>query len=234
MRSTLRVGVLGAGTWARNAHIPGWQRDRRCEVVSICDVEGERAEAYAEQFGIPNATDDWQALIGRADVDVIDIVTPSQTHYELAEAALEAGKHVLCEKPVAYDFRQTRHAAGLARARGLKTKLGFTFRYSPGVQYARALLDDGFVGKPFIFNGYEQNSQWLDPPAPLRQDDPEADQGGLQTSSLDGHGPPIIDIGMWWVGAGYARTAGVKGKLVPGTKGGAPGRGIGGEKDAGG
>jgi len=148
MRSTLRVGVLGAGTWARNAHIPGWQRDRRCEVVSICDVEGERAEAYAEQFGIPNATDDWQALIGRADVDVIDIVTPSQTHYELACAALEAGKHVLCEKPVAYDFRQTRAAAEMAGAKGLKTKLGFTFRYSPGVLFARELLDQGFVGRP--------------------------------------------------------------------------------------
>ena len=184
MPSTLRVGVLGAGAWARFAHLPGWLRDPRCEVVGICDVELERAETYASEFGIPYATDDWQALLSRADLDVVDIVTPSQTHYELAEAALEAGKHVLCEKPVAYDFRQTRHAAGLARSRGLKTKLGFTFRYSPGVQYARALLDDGFVGTPFIFNGYEQNSQWLDPQVPLRQVDPEADQGVLQTSSI--------------------------------------------------
>src|SRR6266511_1376456 len=168
MLSTLRVGVLGAGTWARNAHIPGWQRDRRCEVVSICDVEGERAEAYAEQFGIPTATNDWQALIGRADVDVIDSVTPSQTHYELACAALEAGKHVLCEKPVAYDFRLTRRAAEMARQKRLKTKLGFTLRYGPGVHYARLVVDEGFVGTPFFFNGDEQNSQCLDPQVPLR------------------------------------------------------------------
>jgi predicted dehydrogenase len=214
MHSTLRVGVLGAGTWARNAHIPGWQRDRRCQVVSICDVERERADAYAADFGIPEATDDWQALIGRPDIDVVDIVTPSHTHYELACAALEAGKHVLCEKPVAYDFRQTRAAAVTARTRGLKTKLGFTFRYSPGVQYARSLLDEGFVGTPFIFNGYEQNSQWLDPQVPLRQLDPAADQQRLQTSSLEGYGAPIIDIGHWWVGADYARVVGTMRNFV--------------------
>ena len=70
------------------------------------------------EFGIPDATDDWQALVARADIDVIDIVTPSQTHFELAWAALEAGKHVLCEKPVAYDFRQTARAASWPAARG--------------------------------------------------------------------------------------------------------------------
>jgi predicted dehydrogenase len=215
MPSTLRIGVLGAGAWARNAHIPGWQRDPRCEVVSICDVDRERADAYAEEFGIPNPTDDWQALVGRGDVDVIDIVTPSQTHYELACAALDAGKHVLCEKPVAYDFRQTRALAEKARQKGLKTKLGFTFRYSPGVQFARSLLDEGFVGTPFIFNGYEQNSQWLDPQVPLRQVDATADQAVLQTQSLEGYGAPIIDIGHWWVGASLSRVVGTMRNFIP-------------------
>src|SRR5262249_53762827 len=215
MPSKLRVAVLGAGAWARNAHIPGWQRDPRCEIVGICDVERDRADAYAEQFGIPNATDAWQSLLSREDVDVVDIVTPSQTHYELACAALEAGKHVLCEKPVAYDFRQTREAAKMAKAKGLKTKLGFTFRYSPGVQFARELLDDGFVGTPFIFNGYEQNSQWLDPQVPLRQVDATADQGHLQTSSLEGYGAPIIDIGHWWIGADFARVVGTLRNFIP-------------------
>ncbi|MDR7418109.1 MAG: Gfo/Idh/MocA family oxidoreductase [Armatimonadota bacterium] len=205
---TLRVAVLGAGAWARHAHIPGWQRDPRCEVVALCDVVRERADAMAREFHIAEAASDWQAVVSRPDVDVVDIATPSHTHYELATAALEAGKHVLCEKPVAYDFRDTRRAAGLAARKGLKTKLGFTFRYSPGVQYAKSMIDDGFVGTPFIFNGYEQNSQWLDPQVPLRQVDHTADQSVLRTSSLEGYGAPIIDIGMWWVGAPYARTVG--------------------------
>src|SRR3989441_2037434 len=211
----VRVGVLGAGAWAMAAHIPGWQRDPRCEVATVCDVVGDRAKEAAARFDIPEAQRDWEVVVARKDLDVIDVVTPSATHHELAVAALTAGKHVLCEKPVAYDFRDTLAASELARRKGLLTKLGFTFRYTPGVQYAKALIDEGFVGQPFIFNGYEQNSQWLDPQVPLRQVDHTADQSVLQTSSLEGYGAPIIDIGMWWVGAGYARTSGIMRNFVP-------------------
>ncbi|HEU5012880.1 MAG TPA: Gfo/Idh/MocA family oxidoreductase [Roseiflexaceae bacterium] len=213
--SKLRVAVLGAGAWAQHAHIPGWLRDPRCELVAIGDVVGDRAQEFAKQFGVAEATNDWQTLVGRNDIDVIDVVTPSQTHLELSLAALEAGKHVLCEKPVAYDFRQTRQAAALAKSKGLKTKLGFTFRYSPGVQFAKSLIDEGFVGQPFIFNGYEQNSQWLDPQNPLRQVDPDADQSVIQTSSLEGYGAPVIDIGHWWVGADYSRVVGTMKNFIP-------------------
>ena len=213
--STLRVAVLGAGAWAESAHIPGWQRDPRAEVVAICDAVRERAEGFARKFDIPEASDDWQALVGRPDVDVVDVCTPSHTHFELSWAALEAGKHVLCEKPVAFDYRDTRRAAELARSKGLKTKLGFTFRYSPGVRYAWSLIQDGFVGRPFFFNGYEQNSQWLDPNVPLRQVDLDADQSEIQVSSLEGYGAPVIDIGHWWVGADYSRVVGTLRNFIP-------------------
>ncbi|MFZ1768695.1 MAG: Gfo/Idh/MocA family oxidoreductase, partial [Caldilinea sp.] len=154
--SKLRVAVLGAGAWANFAHIPGWQRDPRCEVVAICDPVAERAQEFAARVNIPAASTDWQQIVGDPSIDVIDVCTPSATHFRLAWAGLEANKHVLCEKPVAFDYRETQRAAALARAKGLKTKLGFTFRYSPGVQYAKSLIDEGFTGRPFIFNGYEQ------------------------------------------------------------------------------
>lgn len=211
----LRVGVLGAGTWARTAHIPGWLRDPRCKVVTVCDVEAGKAHDAARHFDIPEPADDWRAVVARRDLDVVDVVTPSHTHHELACGALEAGKHVLCEKPVAFDFRDTLRAADLAKRKGLLTKLGFTFRYSPGVRYAKSLIDDGFVGTPFIFNGYEQNSQWLNPETPLRQGDPSADPSILHVSSLEGYGAPIIDIGQWWVGAGYARVVGTMRNFIP-------------------
>jgi predicted dehydrogenase len=211
----LRVAMLGAGAWARFAHIPGWLRDPRCEVVVLADVERGRAEEMAREFNIGEATDDWRAAVTRPDIDVVDVATPSHTHFELAMAALEAGKHVLCEKPVAFDFRETLRAADLADRKGVRTKLGFTFRYSPGVQFAKSLIDDGFVGEPFIFNGYEQNSQWLDPHNPLRQVDHTADQSVLHTSSLEGYGAPIVDIGHWWVGADYSRVTGVMRNFIP-------------------
>lgn len=213
--SKLRIAVLGAGAWANNAHIPGWQRDERCEVVAICDPIGELANEFAARFNIPKATADWEQVVNDPSIDVIDVCTPSATHFTLAWAGLEANKHVLCEKPVAYDYRETRRAAALARSKRLKTKLGFTFRYSPGVQYAKSLIDEGFTGRPFIFNGYEQNSQWIDPLTPLRQVDVDADQSVIQTSSLEGYGAPVIDISHWWVGADLQRVVGTMRNFIP-------------------
>jgi predicted dehydrogenase len=211
----LRVGVLGAGAWATFAHLPGFRRDSRCELVAIADPQFDLARAAAAQFEIPTAVSDHRAVIERSDIDVIDVCTPSHTHFELACAALEAGKHVLCEKPVAYDFHDTRRAAALARQKGLKTKLGFTFRYAPAMRYMRKLVEDGLIGQPFIFNGFEQNSQWLDPQTPLRQANHLADQSVLQVSSLEGYGAPIIDIAHLLVGADLSAVIGTMRNFIP-------------------
>ena len=122
---------------------------------------------------------------------------------------------MLCEKPVAYDFRDTRRARDLARQKGLKTKVGLTFRYSPAMRYMRELVADGFIGTPFIFNGYEQNSQWLDPMNPLRQVDPDADQSILQVSSLEGYGAPIIDLAHLFVGGDLSQVVGTMRNFIP-------------------
>ncbi len=211
----IRVGVLGAGAWARGAHLPGYQRDPRFELVAIADVEIDRAREAAREFSVPMVTASARDVIERDDVDVIDVCTPSHTHFELAWAALEAGKHVLCEKPVAYDFRDTRRARDLARAMGLKTKVGLTFRYSPAMRYMRHLVAEGYVGTPFIFNGFEQNSQWLDPMNPLRQVDPDQDQSIVQVSSLEGYGAPIIDLAHLFVGSDLAQVVGTMRNFIP-------------------
>jgi predicted dehydrogenase len=211
----IRIGVLGAGAWARGAHLPGYRRDSRCRVVAIADTEIDRARAAAREFDIPDAVADPRELFRRDDIDAIDVCTPSHTHFELAWGALEAGKHVLCEKPVAYDFRDTRRARDLARSKGLKTKVGLTFRYSPAMRFMRELVNDGFIGTPFIFNGYEQNSQWLDPMNPLRQVDPDADQSVLQVSSLEGYGAPIIDLAHLFVGSDLDHVVGTMRNFIP-------------------
>ena len=211
----VRVGVLGAGAWARHAHLPGYRRDPRCEVVAVADPQLDLARDLAHAFDIPSVTGDAADLFARADIDLIDVCTPSHTHFELAWAALEAGKHVLCEKPVAYDFRDTLRARDLARRKDLKTKVGLTFRYSPAMRYMRELVATGFVGTPFIFNGYEQNSQWLDPATPLRQVDHTADQSVIQVSSLEGYGAPIIDLAHAMVGSDLAQVVGTMRNFIP-------------------
>ena len=211
----VRVGVLGAGAWARGAHLPGYRRDPRCKVVAIADVAIDRARAAAREFDVPLATADPRELVRRDDIDLIDVCTPSHTHFELAWSALEGGKHVLCEKPVAYDYRDTERARDFARQRKLKTKVGLTFRYSPAMRYMRELVADGFIGTPFVFNGYEQNSQWLDPMTPLRQVDPDADQSILQVSSLEGYGAPIIDLAHLFVGSDLSQVVGTMRNFIP-------------------
>lgn len=84
-------------------------------------------------------------------------------------AAIKAGKHVLCEKPIARDAAEAFKLARLAQAAGVKTKVGFTFRYSPALRQIRAWIADGTLGQIFHIHGLEQNSQFLDPYFPLRQ-----------------------------------------------------------------
>jgi Oxidoreductase family, NAD-binding Rossmann fold len=164
----LGVGVIGTGRWANLAHLPGWRRDERCEIVAVCDRELDRAAAAAKEFGAAVVTTDYRDLLDRDDIDIIDVVTKDSEHFEINVAAIEAGKHVLSEKPVAHDFRDVRQVADRAVEKGLKTKVGFTFRYSPAVRYLKDMIDSGSLGTPFIYNAYEQNSQWLNPATPLR------------------------------------------------------------------
>ncbi|MFI5914052.1 Gfo/Idh/MocA family protein [Dactylosporangium sp. NPDC051541] len=211
----LRVAVIGSGRWAQRAHIPGWQRDPRAEVVAIADTDAAMLDEAGEQFGVAKRVTDYRELLDDPGIDVIDVATANRAHFEISAAALDAGKHVLCEKPVHHDYKQTRALSELARSKGLKTKLGFTFRYAPAIQYAKHLIDSGFVGQPYVFNGYEQNSQWIDPATPMRQYDPDADPDVIATSSIEGYGAPIIDIMHWWAGTDLQSVVGTMRNFVP-------------------
>lgn len=210
----LGIGVIGAGRWASWAHLPGWARDGRCRLVGVCDSDIDRARAAAGQYGAAVVTADYRDLLERDDIDIIDVVTRDSEHFEINLAAIEAGKHVLSEKPVAHDFRDVRRVADLAAARRLKTKVGLTFRYSPAVRYLKDMIDSGGLGTPFIYNAYEQNSQWLNPATPLRSGELAGDRP-LQVASLEGYGAPVIDIGHWFMGSDLAAVVGVLRNFVP-------------------
>ena len=226
MSDPLRVGVIGAGRWSRTAHLPGFQRSPLAELVAICDLDRELAEERQREFGIPDLHTDAAELLARDDIDVIDVCTRGD-HEELVFATLEAGKHCLVEKPVCHDYRDVWRAHELARSKGLLTKVGLTFRYAPAVMYMFDLIREGFVGTPYIFNGYEQNSQWIDPDHPMDkrihktrpEGEPEwgtdTSREGIVVSSLEGYGAPTIDIGLECVGSDLTSVVGVLANMVP-------------------
>jgi predicted dehydrogenase len=161
-------------------------------------------------------------MLKRQDIDVIDVCTRGDSkdddnHERLARAAIEAGKHCLCEKPVAHDYRHTWELHRLAQAKGLKTKVGLTFRYAPAMRYMRKLIEDGFIGQPFIFNGYEQNSQFISPDEPVTKKDlvPETPSEEIRTSSLEGYGAPIIDLSLWFMDSTLTQVVGTMKNFVP-------------------
>ncbi len=226
MAGKLRVGVIGAGRWAASAHLPGFTRSPLSEVVAICDLDRDLADARAREFGIPEVMTDADKLLARSDVDVVDIVTRGD-HQDLVFEALGAGKHVLVEKPVCHDYRDVVRAHQIAQSKGLKTKVGLTFRYAPAVMYMFDLIREGFIGRPFVFNGYEQNSQWLNPDNPMDKrihkvkPEGEAPWGvdltreGIAVSSLEGYGAPTIDIGLECVGEDLKQVVGILSNMVP-------------------
>lgn len=226
MSKTVRVGVIGAGRWSEEAHLPGWQRTPLAELAAVCDLDRGLAEKRASQFDAGSVETDYRTLLARDDIDVVDIVTRDD-HQPLVFETLEAGKHCLVEKPVCHAWRDVRRAHELALSKGLKTKVGLTFRYAPAVMYMFDLIRDGFVGRPFVFNGFEQNSQWLDPDNPIDKrihrnrpvnetawgTDPSRE--GIAVSSLEGYGAPTIDIGLECIGSNLDRVVGILANMIP-------------------
>ena len=227
-KEKLRVGVIGAGRWSTRAHLPGWTRSDLCDVVCLCDMDREMAEQKAKQFGIPEVETDAYKLLQRGDIDVIDVCTRDEhgeTHEPLTFAALNENKHVLVEKPVAQDFHRVLEAQKLAESKGLKTKVGLTFRYAPAVQYMFQLVREGFIGDPYVFNGFEQNCQWIDPYNPqdkrihkVKPDGPlvgtDLSREGIEVGSLEGYGAPTIDIGLELVNSDVTQLCGIMANMV--------------------
>ncbi len=226
MTEALRVGVIGAGRWSRTSHLPGFQRSPLAELAVICDLDRDLAISAASDFNIPDVETDFRRILERDDIDVVDIVTRGD-HQDLVFATLEAGKHCLVEKPVCHDYQDVWHAHELAQSKGLKTKVGLTFRYAPAVMYMFDLIRKGFIGDPYVFNGFEQNSQWLDPDNPMDKrihrekpvGEPEwgtdLTREGIHVSSLEGYGAPTIDIGLECIGSDLVEVVGRMANMVP-------------------
>ena len=140
----LRIGVIGVGFGSR-VQIPGFQAEDM-EVVAVCTRRREGAERAAQEFGIPGVYTDYRQMLQHPGLDAVSIATPPVSHREIALAALDAGKHVLCEKAFAMDQGQAREMWQKAEQTGLTAMVNHLFRFAPGRAYVKDLLQQGYVG----------------------------------------------------------------------------------------
>lgn len=194
---TLRVGIVGAGSWARQAHVPGFQRCPDVELVAICDVELDRARAVAVAAGIPRAFSSIQAMIAAMDLDVISIVTPDDSHPADVTAALEAGAHTLCEKPLAVNLHVARELHALADSAGVSTRVGFAMRFAPALAHLRDIAQSGELGEMQHLQAFQQNGQFLDPAAPFHW---KMDRDRTGGGAIVEYGIHTIDLALWIMG----------------------------------
>ncbi|MEA2513323.1 MAG: myo-inositol 2-dehydrogenase / D-chiro-inositol 1-dehydrogenase [Thermomicrobiales bacterium] len=144
----LRVGVIGAGTIALSAHLPAIARLKgRVELVAIADVRAEVAERAAARYGAEAAYGDYRQLLDRTDIDLVDICTPEFLHAEQTIAAAAAGKHVLCEKPMAATVAEADAMLDACRRAGVRLMIAHSRRFTPRYQRIRTAIDRGDVGE---------------------------------------------------------------------------------------
>jgi predicted dehydrogenase len=150
----LRVGQAGLGYWGRNL---ARNFDDLTDLCWLCDASEERRAEFAERYPDARVTGDFDELLAAEDVDAVVIATPVPTHYPLARAALEAGKHVFVEKPPAMRAAEMEELIELAEARGLVLMPGHLLLYHPAVQKLKELIDDGELGEVLVVYGNRQN-----------------------------------------------------------------------------
>lgn len=193
----LRVGVVGTGAWSAAAHVPGFAATPEVDLVSICDVDRDRAERVAAAAGIPHIYASAEAMLAAEQLDLVSIVTPDDCHRADAELAIAAGAHVLCEKPLATTVADARYLATLAANAGVLTKIGFALRYAPALAWLRELVATDTIGEPQLLQAFQQNGQFLDPAKPFHWKMDRARTGG---GAIVEYGIHTLDIARWIMG----------------------------------
>jgi predicted dehydrogenase len=144
---TWRVAFIGAGTIVQKGHIPGFRRVAGVEPVALCDVNEARAQVVARETDIALVFTDYQEMLAEVHPDITVVATPNVFHKPMAMAALEAGSHVLCEKPLALNYADAAEMMALAADKRLTLTVGTHYRFSPPMQAAKAHVDAGFFGE---------------------------------------------------------------------------------------
>lgn len=170
----IRLGLIGAG-WMGRAHAAAFEGATRIfgtdpatlKIAAVADVSEAAAKDFAERFGAETWTTDWRRIIEDPEIDVVDITTPNDVHPEIALAAIAAGKHVYCEKPMANTAEEARAMHEAARTAGVVTLVGFNYLCNPIQAYARQIIEQGELGEIFHFRGTFDNDYMVEESFPF-------------------------------------------------------------------
>ena len=170
MTDRVRVGIIGAGAYTVGRMLPGFQKAEGCQVTTVVNRNRSNAERVADQFGIDHVMNDWHEVIDSDNVDAVLIGTAHNLHREMVLAALEAGKHVLCQTriaPNATEAREMYEAAEQAKSRGVKTMLVPPGPFYRGRRFIEHLVKSGYLGRLLQVQGFNMNGSMADPMTPL-------------------------------------------------------------------
>jgi predicted dehydrogenase len=215
-RPKLRVAMIGYAFMGA-AHSQAWRTAPRFfdlpaepELAVICGRDGAAAADAARRFGWQESATDWREVVARDDIDVVDVSSPGDTHRDITRAALEAGKHVLCEKPLANTVAEAEEmtaAAEAAAERGVQTMVAFNYRRTPALALARQLVAEGRLGRLHHVRAQYLQDWIVDPEFPLvwRLQKDKAGSGAL--GDIGAH---VVDLAAFLTGE---RLTGVSGTL---------------------
>jgi predicted dehydrogenase len=186
MTTKLRVAVAGCGGISRAMHLPAWRElvgEGRVELVAVCDIMEDRVKAIAAEFGAARSYTDFEKMIKDEQIDILDVCTQNRLHAPMTLVGLEAGAHVLVEKPMAMNSAEARAMVDMAEKHGRTLMVAQHMRFDPINEMLKGIVDGGELGR--VYTG---RAQWM-----RRRGIPGWGRFHIKSESLGG---PLIDIGV--------------------------------------
>lgn len=204
MKRTLNIAVIGAG-WMGFVHseaflrVPSTFPELDCQLIlhTIVDVNPDSAKNLARKCGYKNWTTRWQDAVENKEIDIIDVCVPNFLHKEIVLAAAEAGKDILCEKPLGLNSQEDKEMVAAVEKNNVINMVGFNYRRIPALQYVKQMLDAGELGEIYRFHGIFLQDFYFDPNSPMTWRFKKATAGGGSLVTMGSH---IIDLACWLVG----------------------------------
>ena len=206
-KKRLKVGIIGCGGIANGKHMPSIKAVDRADMVAFCDLIPERAEKAAKEYGTPDAKvyTDYQELLKDPTIDVVHVLTPNRSHAQLTIDALHAGKHVMCEKPMAKTAEDARRMVQAAKETGKKRTIGYQHRHKPESRFLKSVIKRGDLGDIYYAKAL----------AIRRRGTPN---WGVFLNEYEQGGGPLIDIGTHSLDLTLYLMNNYKPRMVVGTK----------------